>query len=116
MKFFLVSLFVLTISCNTKVSNELPELTDSLITKIIKEKYTSNNNLDGAEFATVDSLIIKQKIINTIDKKYTIKFHINCSYQSASLAPDFRRQPPSLNIDTLIEISYINNEWKLSNK
>jgi hypothetical protein len=111
--FTLLSLFCF-VACNTGTKNMLPEISDSFAMALIKTEYTAQNNLDGAEFATVDSLTILQKTMHEADSTCTVQFHINCSYQSAAMPPGYGRTPPAINTDTMITLRY-HGQWMIKN-
>lgn len=74
--------------------NELILPSDSLVKAQLIKHFTQQNELDGAEFATVDSLFILKKILSTDEQSIDVTYHIHCSYQPAALPPDAQRDPP----------------------
>jgi hypothetical protein len=111
MKKIFISVLVVFIACNPADKKKLPAPTDSTVIDLIKETYTANNQLDGSEFATVDAVIIKEKIVDV--QSCLVKFHIDCSYQPAAMSPGFEQQRPALNADTSIMLVYNKDKWEV---
>ena len=87
---------------------------DSIFNRLIREKYTAQNSLDGSEFASIDSLKI-------IDRRYLpdasslrIVYYIECCYQTAARAPGYETGPPPPihQIDS-IDILWQDGSWRL---
>jgi hypothetical protein len=114
MKIYLGGLIILLSSCNPVSNKQWSAPADAIIIPLITEKYTEQNKLDGVEFATVDTILIKEKKWSIADSSCLVKFHIICSYQPAPLAPEYQREPFTLNSDTSIEIIYKNAQWVIS--
>jgi hypothetical protein len=76
--------------------------------------FTKQNELDGAEFATVDSLFILNKMLSTDEQSVDVTYHIHCSYQPAALPPDAQRDPPApLNSTDHAKFILYKNAWIL---
>ena len=116
MKFLLIIGLVFLFSCTSNVKTELVVPADSTVIKIIKERYTQENKLDGSEFVTVDTILIKDKSLDADLKSCEVKFYIHCSYQPSSLQIHFEKQRPELKADTMIRFSYNNSKWWVDQK
>lgn len=113
MKYIFLSLLVVFIACAPAVQKKLPAPTDSAIIELIKKIYTADNQLDGSEFATVDSVVIEEKIVEVDSQSCLVRFHINCSYQPAAMSTEFEHQRPALNADTSLILVYNLNKWEV---
>lgn len=90
---------------------------DSILNRLIREKYTAQNRLDGAEFASIDSLKI-------IDRRYLqntsairVVYYIDCNYQAAVRAPGFETgPPPSIHQIDSIDVQWRDGSWSLDLK
>jgi hypothetical protein len=111
MKQIFILFLVVFIACTPAVQKKLPAPNDSTVIALIKETYTADNQLDGSEFATVDSVVIKEKIVDA--QTCIVKFHIDCSYQPAAMSPGFEQQRPALNADTSITLVYNKDKWEV---
>lgn len=107
MKIQIIALLIFLFACTNQRNIVLKSPTDSVIIRLIKEKYTEQNKLDGAEFATVDTIYIKNKVMQNTDSSCLIYYHINCSYLPAAAPPErIQQNPPSINTDTSITLQY----------
>jgi hypothetical protein len=87
---------------------------DSLVKAQLIKYFTQQNELDGAEFATVDTLFILNKILSTDEQSVDVTYHIHCSYQPAALPLDAQRDPPPpLNTTVHATFIYHKNAWIL---
>lgn len=111
-KYFPIFSIFYCIACNTGTKPILPVISDSLATVLIKTAYTSQNNADGGEYATIDTLYILGKTMHPADSTCSIQYHINCSYQSAAMPPGYERTPPATNTDTTIVLQY-HDQWMI---
>ena len=107
--FFAIMIFY---ACGTNSSSakvaEVPPA--NIIDSIIRSKYTAQNNLDGIEFATVDSLYIKS---TTGFENFTrVTYFIHCSFQQSVRAPGSEAgiRPPIHHIDS-IDIRKEGENW-----
>ncbi len=114
MKHLFISFCVLLFSCTAADQKQLPSPADDQLVEIIEDIYTSDNQLDGSEFVTIDSIRIKEKIVDDNTKTCLVKFFVNGSYQSAAMAPGYDQKRPDLNADTTLTIIYQENKWAVS--
>ena len=97
LNFFLPTLLLITGSCNNQESssnNILPN--DSTFSNILIDKFTLQNNLDGADMSTVDSLKIVSKSFTSDTNHIKIVYNIVCSYQPSSKAPGYQTDTPPM--------------------
>jgi hypothetical protein len=113
--FFSILLLLIAIfsSCarNSKSSENAPS--DSIIIKIIEDIYTSQNQLDGTEFATTDKVLILDKKTDAKDSTCYVRFHIICSYQAGVRSPGNKVKPPSLDTDASLNLICKDKKWQL---
>ena len=94
-----LAMLVFLLSCNTSTpksaANPMP---DSTAIRLLNKEYTAQNDLDGAEMATVELLKILENNYSNKDKKATVVYQVICSYQPAVMPPGYeKRAPPSIN-------------------
>ena len=111
MKKYIVPLLLLA-ACKNQPATTMTPPADSIILQLIRSAYTAQNNQDGAEFATVDTLYILQKNMNITDSSCTVTYHINCSYQPAVMPPDYAKTRPAIDADTSINLAFTNHVWR----
>lgn len=87
---------------------EIPS--DSTIDRLIRGKYTAENQLDGGEFATVDSLVVERS--SQIGTTTRVVYFIHCSFQKAVRAPGYDTgiRPPIHQRDS-IDIKKEGESW-----
>jgi hypothetical protein len=100
-------------SCNYSRSTDADIIpSDSLIKTIVVKHFTAQNDMDGGEYATVDSLNIINKTLSTNKKEVFVRYSIRCSYQPAVLPPGYQREPPPPLIKTAImKIVFKEGNW-----
>lgn len=109
-------LFTLLIfgSCNNDSSSKKvaalpsPQILDS----IIRARYTSQNKMDGIEFATVDSLEVKATA--SFEDFTRVTYFIHCSFQQAVRPPGSETgiRPPIHQVDS-IDIRKEGEKWSI---
>ena len=113
-KIFSILIIALIIqSCNYSRSTDADIIpSDSLIKTIVVKHFTAQNDMDGGEYATVDSLNIINKTLSTNKKEVFVRYSIRCSYQPAVLPPGYQREPPPPLIKTAImKIVFKEGNW-----
>ena len=110
-----ISISLIYTNCGFPAKKNITSLpSDSLVKAQLIKQFTKQNELDGAEFATVDSLFILKKIRSTDEQSVDITYHIHCSYQPAALPPDAQRDPPPpLNTTDHAKFIYQKDTWIL---
>jgi len=100
-------------SCNYSGSTDVKIIpSDSLVKEVIVKHFTAQNEMDGGEFATVDSLIILKKTLSTNKKEVFVRYSIGCSYQPPVLPPGYQREPSLPLIKTAImKIVFKDGNW-----
>lgn len=83
---------------------------DSTVTRLIHDKYTAGNSLDGGEFATVDSVAIERSF--QIETTTRVIYFVHCSFQKAVRAPGYDTgiRPPIHQRDS-IDIKKEGESW-----
>ncbi len=85
---------------------------DSTVDRLIREKYTKQNHLDGIEFATVDSLQILEQRFLPNSSIVRVVYYIDCSFQAPVRAPGHETgTPPGIHQTDSIELIHQGNEW-----
>ena len=110
-------LSLMLFSCSTRpASNESGGTfpSDSTADRLIREKYTIQNRMDGIEFATVDSLrILSQRFLSN-SSIVQIIYYIDCSFQAPVRAPGHETgTPPGIHQTDSIELILQGKEWKM---
>ena len=100
-------------SCNYSRSTDADIIpSDSLIKTIVVKHFTAQNDMDGGEYATVDSLNIINKTLSTNKKEVFVRYSIRCSYQPAVLPPGYQREPsPPLIKTAIMKIVFKEGNW-----
>jgi hypothetical protein len=100
-------------SCNYSRSTDADIIpSDSLIKTIVVKHFTAQNEMDGGEYATVDSLNILNKTLSTNKKEVFVRYSIGCSYQPPVLPPGFQREPsPPLIKTAIMKIVFKDGNW-----
>ena len=100
-------------SCNYSRSTDADIIpSDSLIKTIVVKHFTAQNDMDGGEYATVDSLNIINKTLSTNKKEVFVRYSIRCSYQPAVLPPGYQRESsPPLIKTAIMKIVFKEGNW-----
>jgi hypothetical protein len=108
--FTLLSLLI--ISCSGGNRSTLHAPSDSVVKQIIIQQYTAQNEMDGIELVTVDTILIHKKTVSTKDSRCAVNYTVRCSYQPAALSPGHVTQRPASTTDAAITLYYRQREWK----
>jgi hypothetical protein len=111
--FSILTIALIMQSCNYSRSTDADIIpSDSLIKTIVVKHFTAQNEMDGGEFATVDSLNILNKTLSTNKKEVFVHYSIRCSYQPPVLPPGYQREPsPPLIKTAIMKIVFKEGNW-----
>lgn len=102
-------------SRNKDINSEYTELAapaDSVCINLIKTAFEQQNELDGAEFVTVEDIVIKSASLNKKDSTCDINYHVKCSFGTAVRSPGSeQKQAPSVNTDATVQLKLNNGAW-----
>ena len=117
LKYWTMIFLTVLISCNHNhppFDNKNLTKLDSAILLAIENKYTEQNQLEGTEYATIETLRLKNILYDFKDSTCFATYHIHVSYSPMVLPPGYERPaPPPLILDKTSQVIKTKDGWKM---